>query len=205
LGILERNLFRGREEHVGALLAVLTEALSVIHPQRRATVSECLKLFNDKTFGALQDYVAQVRSTTLSVIEDSQVCFTSSDKYAVLAIVEKFVEPSLYIARFAAFEGAIGRHLARFGSLIQLNDFRPDINKASYQAGTSNINRRFLAALSDDLEMVAQKQKNISTPATSTPEGKWEQANRLVKLEPNIFGIGINFPYLIRRWLKRRN
>ncbi len=204
LGLLERRLFRAREEHVSALLGVPSEVVSVIHPQRRATVLESLKLFNDKTFRALQDYVTQVRSTTLSVIECSQICFTYNDKSAVLAIVEKYVEPSLYVARFASFEGAVARHLSRFGSPIQLNDFHPDLTKALYEAGTSNAIRRFLAALSDDLEMVAQKQKTPSALEVTTPEGKWEQANQLIKLEPNVFGIGVNLNYLISRWLKWR-
>lgn len=204
LGLLERSLCRVREDHVGALLAVLTEAVSVIHPQRRGTVPESLALFNDKTFRALQHHVAQIRSTTLLVIEDSQVCFTSNDKSAVLTVVEKCVEPSLYVARFAVYEGAVARHLARFGSPIQLNVFRPDLTKALNEAGTSNAIRSFLAALSDDLEMIPQKQKNASSLAASKPEGRWEQANRLVKLEPNIFGIGVNLNYLIRRLLKWR-
>jgi len=204
LGLLERSLFRAREEHVSALCGVLSEAVSVIHPQRRSTVSECLKLFNDKTFRALQDYMAQLRSTTLSVIEDTHVCFTSNDKTAVMNIVEKYLEPSLYVARFTSFEGAVARHISRFGSPIQLNDFRPDLSKALYDAGTSNAIRRFLAALGDDLEMVALKQKNASALAISKQESKLEQANRLIKLEPNFFGIGVNVNYLVRRLLKWR-
>ena len=204
LGLLERSIFCTREEHVSALLGVLSEAVSVIHPQRRATVLESLKLFNDKTFRALQDYMAQLRSTTLSVIEDTHVCFTSNDKTAVMNIVEKYLEPSLYVARFTSFEGAVARHISRFGSPFQLNDFRPDLSKALYDAGTSNAIRRFLAALGDDLEMVAQKQKTPSALEVTTPVGKWEQANQLIKLEPNVFGIGVNLNYLIRRWLKWR-
>lgn len=202
LPLLERSLSRARDEQISALLSILNEAISVIHPERQATVPESLKLFQEKTFRAMKDYIAQVHQATLSVIKDTNVSFTSDDKSAVLALVEKYVEPSLYLTRFAAYEGAVARHVARFGSPFQLSDFRPDLTKAIYNVGSINTIRSFLATLSDDLEVIAQKQRNSSTP--SVQEGKLDQANRLIKLEPNFFGIGVNLNYLIRRLLGRR-
>jgi len=200
--LLERSLSRARDEHISALLSVLDEAILVIHPERRTTVPESLKLFQEKTFRAMKDYISQVRQATLSVIEGTNASFTSDDKSTVLALVEKYVEPSLYLTRFAAYEGAVARHVAGFGSPFRLSDFRPDLTKATYNAGSINTISSFLAALSDDLEVIAQKQRNSST--SSIQEGKLEQANRLIKLEPNFFGIGVNFNYLIRRLLGRR-
>ena len=204
LGLLERNLSRARDEHVSVLLNVLNEAISVICPERRTTVQESLELFENETFRALKDYITQARLAALSVIEGTNVRFTSEDKPAVIALVEKYVEPSLYLVRFAAYENAVARHVARFGSPFQLSQFRPDLTKATYEVGTINVIRSFLAALSDDLEVIAQKQRNSSTPVSSGQEGKLEEANRLIKLEPNFFGIGINLNYLIRRLLGRR-
>ena len=204
LDLLERNLSRARDEHVSALLTVLNESISVIRPERRATVQESLKLFEKETFRALKDYIVQARLVALSVIEGTNICFTSEDKPAVMALVEKYVKPSLYLVRFTAYETAVARHLARFGNPFQLSNFRPDLTKATYEVGTINVIRSFLAALSDDLEVIAQKQRNSSTLASSVQEGKLEQANRLIKLEPNLFGIGVNLNYLIRRLLGRR-
>lgn len=204
LPLLERSLSRARDEHISALLSVMNEAISVIHPERPATVPESLKVFQEKTFRTLKDYISQVRLATLSVIEGTNVSFTSDDKGTVLALVEKYVEPSLYLTRFAAYEGAVARHVASFGSPFQLSDFRLDLTKATYEVGSINTICSFLAVLSDDLEVTAQKQRNSSTLMPSIQERKLEQANRLIKLEPNFFGIGVNLNYLIRRLLGRR-
>lgn len=204
LDLLDRSLSRVREEHVSVLLTVLNEAVSVIHSTRRATVPESLKLFEEKTFHARKDYFSQVRLAVLSVIEGTNAGFTSENKSAILALVAKHVESSLYLARFTAYEGAVARHVARFGSPFQLCDFRVDLTKASYEVSSVNSIRSFLAALSDDLEIVAQKWKNSPASVGVTQEGKMEQANRLIKLEPNFFGIGVNLNYLIRRLLGKR-
>ena len=204
LTLLERSLSRERDAHVSALLTVMNEAISVIRPERRATVPESLKLFEEKTFSALKDYISQVRATILAVIEGAKVSFTSDAKESVMALVEKYVEPSLYLVRFKLYEGAVARHVARYGSSFQLADFRLDLMKATYQVGSINTIRTFLTSLSDDLEVIAQRQKNSAVSVQPIPENRLEQANRLIKLEPNFLGIGINLNYLIRRLMGKR-
>lgn len=204
LDLLDRSLSRARDEHVSVLLTVLNQAVSIIHPTPRATVPESLNLFEEKTFLARKEYFSQVRQAVLSVIEGTNAGVTSEGNSAVLVLLEKYVESFLYMARFTAYEGAVARHVARFGSPFQLSDFRLDLTKATYEVSSINSIRSFLAALSDDLEIVAQKQKNSSISLGVTQEGKLEQTNRLIKLEPNFFGIGVNLNYLIRRLLGKR-
>lgn len=201
LDLLDRSVSRAREEHVSVLLTVLNEAVSVINPTRRATVQESLKLLEEESLRARKDYFSHVRQAVLSVIEGTNAAFTSEDKSTVLALVGKYVESSLYLNRFTAYEDAVARHVAGFGSPFQLSDFRVDLTKASYEVGAINSIRNFLNALGDDLEIVAQKQRNSSASVSTKQEDKLEQANRLIKLEPNLFGIGINVNYLIR-WLR---
>lgn len=168
--LLKRNLSRAQDEHVGELLTVMNDAISIIHPTRRVTVSESLKLFQEKTLGALKDYIAKIRMAILTVIENTNVKFSEDDKATVLALVKKHVEPSLYSTRFVAFESAFSRHVARFGSPFQLSDFRVDLTKALYEADVANSIRKFVDALSDDLEIIAQRQENI---IRSKSEDNW--------------------------------
>lgn len=204
LALIDRKLTRAREAHVSELLSVLSAAIAVIHPERRKSISESLALFNERTLSALRNYSAQVQTIVLSIIEDTSTNFGIEDKTTVLTAVERHFDPSLYVDRFRIYEEAIERHMARFGNTFNLSNFRADLTRALNQVASTNFIRTFLASFADDLEVVARRQTRQLQP-TSNSEGKLEQANRLIKLEPNLFGIGINLNYLIRRLMGKRD
>lgn len=204
LALVERKVTRLREAHVCRLLSVLNEAIKVIHVERKTTVRESLNLFKDGTVSALNDYATSVQIEVLSVINGTQIILTPEGKASVLATVEKQFDSSLYAKRFRIYEEAFERHVARTGFSLHLGDFRPDLVKASYEVASVNFIRAFLAALSDDLEVIVQRRRPEVPDATLRPEGRLEQANRLFMLEPNFFGLGLNVNYLIRRLFVKR-
>jgi hypothetical protein len=203
VALINRKLTRAREEHVSELLSILNAAIAVIHPNRSKSVSESIALFSERTLNALKTYSAQVQPIVLSVIEDASSNFGIEDKTAVLTVIERYFDPTLYVDRFETYEGAIKRHMSRLGITVDLSSYRVDLTKALNQVACTNFIRTFIASLADDLEIVARRCTRPLQPMASH-EGKLEQANRLVKLEPNLFGIGINLNYLIRRLLGRR-
>lgn len=204
LALISRKLSRAHDAHVNELLSILNAAIAVLHPERRKSISESLGLFNDRTLSALSDYSAQVRTIVFTIIDDTINNFRSGDETSVLTAVERHFDPALYVSRFRSHEEAVKRHMARFGTPFGLSDYRTDLVWALNQVSVTNFIRTFLASFADDLEVVARRQTEQLQPPSSS-EGKLEQATRLIKLEPNLFGIGINLNYLIRRLMGKHD
>jgi len=198
LSLLDRRLSRKRDEHVSRLLTLLDDSLRVIKINRKATVTESLQHFKDETANAQFEYGRQVCVEVIFVVKLTQLSFSSEAKSVIIELTSKYFDENLYMTRFRIYEEAFERHVRRCGSNIILADFRSDLVKAQYHVGSANFVRSTLSKLADDLELIFIWPAPALSPSPY-PEGKMEQANRLIKLEPNIFGIGINLNYLIRR------
>ena len=203
LNILERKISHTRDVHFHVMLMVLNETVAVIRPDKKASVSESLKLFEMQTLSALRDYLSQVRETILLVIQETNTSLLPNDIVSIMVLVEKYIDAPLFISHFENYEGAVVRHLDRYGRPFQLSDFRPDLRKCTYQVGAINIIRTFIASLRGDLDVIYLKQKNNMVTIQPAKENRFEQVNRLIKIEPNIFGLGINLNYLFRRLMKK--
>lgn len=204
LALLDRRLARVRKEHVWRLQSILDESLQIVRVDRPPTVSESLEHFKQATVAAQSEYGAKVRGEILSVVEQTQRELSAAGKAAVLKLSSKYFHAALYMERFGIYEGALVRHVRRHGSSMELAVFRPDLVKSLYEVGSINFVQSTSAALADDLELIVQRAAPVSSSRPSMPEGKLEQANRFVKLEPNFFGIGFNLNYVIRRLLGKR-
>lgn len=207
LKLLDRRLDRVQKEHIDCLLSLLNDSLQVIKVGRKATISESLELFKQATAAAQAMYGVAIRTEVLLVVNQTQYVLDAEGKVAILALTSKYFSENLYMERFRAYEESFARHVSRYSARINLADFRPDLVKALYHVGSVNFIRSTMAHLADDLELIVQRPaaavSALATPV-ATPEGKMEQANRFVKLEPNFLGIGLNLNYLIRRWLGKK-
>lgn len=204
LSLLDRRLTRIHGEHVGRLLSLLNDSLRVIKIDRRATIGESLEHFKQATSAAQSKYGEQVRTEILSVVDHTQHVLDAEGKAAILKLASKYFTEELYMERFRIYEEAFDRHVGRYGVKIDLADFRPDLVRSLYHVGSANFVRSAVAKLADDLELIVQRPVLPASIPSVTPEGKLEQANRLIKLEPNLFGIGFNLNYLIRRLFGKR-
>ena len=204
LALIERKVARLRDEHVEHLLSIFNEAINKVDRQRKPTISTGMELLLHRTSEALTAYMAKVKGEVLVVLEETKSPFAAEDKAAVLAITLRYFDESIYLQRFRIFSESLHRHFGRAGMKIDLLAFRPDIAEARLHSGCSNEIRRFASSFADDLEIVIQRQRVTSSKATSILEGKVEQINKAIKIEPNFFGIGVNFNYLIRRWLGKK-
>jgi hypothetical protein len=210
LALLDRRLARLCAEHGGDLSQAATEALSAIALPRRGTVSRCLEVFRSASAAAQRTYGEKLHLEVMLVVQETQQTLTSEAKSAILQVVSKHLNDSLYDGRFQQFEGAIGRHFGRAGIQLDLAPFRPDLARALYDVGSKNFVQSTLARLGDDLELVVLRtapdpaRHQPTTEESQVTESKLEQANRLFKIEPNVFGIGVNLNYLFRRILGKK-
>lgn len=203
IALLESKLARLREAHVGALLRAGSEALALVKPDRRATVGASLDQLKKGTAEAQKRFGQEVRSEVLSLLNTLKIPITSELKAVVLAVVKKYVDGGIYVERFRLYAESFDRHVARYGSGLRFAELPTEHTQATYDAASNHFVSQLLAALADDLEVLVQRDRHVAT-ATSSQEGRFEQANRLIKLEPNFFGLGVNLNYLIRRLLGRR-
>lgn len=204
LQLIESRLARLRVEHESRLLFLGREPLDKFNPTRRATFGESISAYVQAAGAELSNYVGLIRGEVLSLVDQLLLPLSTEAIAAVMAIVERQFDPDLYPKRLTLFEDALVRTGDRYGVNVREWGMRTDISASLHHAGTHNLIRCSLAALRDDLELVRLRSHADKAAAAADPETTLEQANRLVKLEPNVFGIGINFNYLIRRLLGRK-
>jgi hypothetical protein len=201
--LLDRKIGRLKDEHVGSLLSIQNEALTLFDVSRRATARDSLDYFARATIEALWQYAADARKEVLTFTEQTQIVLDEDGKASVLGIVSKHFDVDLYLHRFRIYEEALARHMSRFGLSIDLTAFRSDLVKASHHAGTTNFIRSFLASLADDLEVLVLRAAQSAAINNSQAEPPLEM-NRLLKLEPNIFGFGFNLNYVIDKLFRKK-
>jgi hypothetical protein len=202
--LIRRGIARMHDSHVHDLSRVLNDSLSLIHPNQRRTGLESLETFTAKTVEALNKHLSSVQEFVLVSVGSTNTLLTEERVKELVTLVRAELHPELYRTRFEGYESSFSRHVARYGATIKLSDFRPDLAKAALHAGTSNRITRFCDELKDALLTVLERQRNTAPTAERPPESVIDQGNRFIKLEPNVFGIGFNFNYLIRRLRGKR-
>ncbi len=209
LALLDRRLARIRNEHTWRLSDAVSQALAAIDVSRRGTISHSFEKFRSASAAAQQTYGQSLCAEVALVVQQTQPSLDAEGKSQALQVVAKHLNDDLYADRFSRFEEAIGRHFGRAGMQVDLTPFRPDIARSLYDVGSKNFVISTTAKLADDLELFVQRPRAVppqpQPEAKAEPtESKLEQANRLVKLEPNFFGLGINLNYLLRRLMGKK-
>lgn len=201
--LLDRKIGRLKDEHVSSLLSIQNEALDSSDVSRRATARDSLDYFVQATIEALKQYATDVRKEVLSFVEQTQIVLDKDGKASVLGVVSKHFDDDLYSHRFRIYEEAFARHMSRFGLSIDLAAYSSDSVKASHHAATTNFIRGFLASLADDIDVRVLRLAQSAAIDKSHTEPPLE-INRLLKLEPNFFGLGINLNYVIDKLFRKK-
>ncbi len=202
--LIESKLARLRSEHESRLLFLGREPLAKFNPMRKATFGESLSTYVEATGAELAKYIGLLRVEVLSLSEQLLLPLSPETVATVLAAVERQLDPPLYPRRLKLFEEAMIRKGATCGLRVGEWGGRTDITASLHHAATANLILRSVSALKDDLELLRLRSSASNPAATPEPESKLERTNRLVKLEPNVFGIGLNLNYLIRRLLGKK-
>lgn len=162
LELLERRLSHLRDEHGSQLSFQDNEALKTINIHRKATIPEAYERLLNGTASAVSQYLEKVRSHVLETAEEIAIELSTEDRDAILKAASAKLDPSLYLKRFDLFGEAIGRHFGRAGMSIELEHYRTDIYRARQHAGTGTTISRFVASLSDDLDLLVQRKRRVA-------------------------------------------
>ena len=204
LHLLESRLARLQSEHESRLLSVSQEPLKKFDPTRMKTFSESLSFYAESASAELANHIKLVSQEVITHVEQLMVPISSDLMSSVLSSAERTLDSSLYLRRFKLFEEAMLRKGRSYGLHLDEWGMGTDIITSLHHVGTENCIREALSALKDALELIRLRSNKYNFTATEHNESNLEQANRFIKLEPNFFGIGINFNYLIRRWLRKK-
>jgi len=204
--LLESHLEKLRAEHEGVLLSIATVALAKFDPRRKMSFGISITALMDMTHAEVTSFGDRVRSTVTKLADGLLLPLSEEDKVSLLEAASRRLDHNLYPDRFRMFAESMGRQGGRMGIDVHSWGIRTDLDAARHQAGTSSLIYRTLASLEDDLELVRLKSNLASAEIhkADKPNGALDQANRIVKLEPNLFGIGLNLNYLIRRFLGKK-
>ena len=199
--IFASQLRRLHDEHVGRLLDASSKAHDVFDPTSIRTLGRSVALYRQLAEGELRDYTKRVQSEALRTLELEPLDQLEGAVLSRLQAVKQNLKTDLYPNRLKLLFEGFGRQSTRMG--VELPPTGPSHEVALHSAATANHISTFLGHLRDeaDLLLVRRRQGHAVEPQAS--EKPAEQINQMVKLEPNLFGIGININYLIRRWLKR--
>lgn len=203
IGLLDRKIGRLKDAHVSSLLSIQNDAINLFDVSRRTTARDGLDYFARASIKAQRQYADEVRKEVLSFVEQTQIVLAEDGKASVLGIVSKHFDDSLYPHRFRIYEEALARHVSRFGLSIDLAVYGSDLVEASHHAATTNFIREFLASLADDIEVLALRAAQSAAIDKTQTEPPLE-INRLLKLEPNFFGLGFNLNYVIDMLLRKK-
>lgn len=206
--LLARNLARLRDEHLLGLSSVVSQSLAAIDFSQRSSIGKSFEIFQSASVSTQRAYGVNVCAEVLKIVEQTQKTLTANDKLKILSVVDKYFHHAMYEDRWEGFEKVVLRHYERRSMKVDFTPYRLDLNRALYIADSVNFVRLSRAKLADDLELIVQRSGVHESEGVGmkvrSEESKLEQANRLIKLEPNVFGIGLNLNYLLRRLLGRK-
>ncbi len=202
--LLKRKLDRLHDNHVYAIGIASSDSIKKIEFNRRSTISLSYECLITLVLKSLLDFQSKINFELINLIESTYTDFSEIDKIAVIEVVQSYFKHSTYLDIFDGFAHSITRHFGRSGINIDLSIFRLDMLRAQFHVGTCNGIRTFISSLTDNLEIIILRQKIKTALDDKKLDSISLQANQLIKIEPNIFGIGINFNYLIRRLLGKK-
>jgi hypothetical protein len=200
LALLESKLKRLRAEHESALLFAGRDAMKMFDANRKITFGQSCAKYIELVGAQLETHIEKVQTEALSVVEQLLLPLTLEVKGKVIALTKENLPPAIYPERFQIFIDSLTRHASQSSQSVSAWGIRTDLDAARHHVGTHSYIAHATAKLSDELEVLRLRSAG-PMPASET---KLEQANSIVKLEPNLFGVGFNLNYLIRRKLGKR-
>ncbi len=203
LKLLDSRLSRLKADHENSVLFAGNAPLGAFDPLRKRTHGIAIDAYVVALRTELHEHAARVRTEVMLVVDQLLLPLSPESKAAVLDLAAQKFDKDLYPKRLKMFVESMVRKGGHCGLKVDEWGLRTDLEHARLSAGTSTFIYRELAKLADELELVRLRSPPLAT--LQNREGKVEQANRVLKLEPNVFGIGINLNYLIRRWFGKKD
>ncbi len=206
LQLIDRQIARIFEAHVSRLITALNDAISKIQPTSKASACKSYEEFKSLTFKAIEVYCYELRHNLRGTLDEILPALSLEEADNISTLVAKYLDDDIYLSRMSIFEEAVQRHLGTFGIRHDPNECRVDLVWSLYQVHAANSMRRALAEITDDLEVrrLRNSQAPNNPPADEAEDDRFEKANKIIKLEPNIFGFGLNINNILRIFRRRK-
>ena len=193
--LLDWRLSRVFDVHVRCLMDALEAALQTIKPNEPETYQNSVVIYSREVQSCLPSYLREMRSELAQSLEKICPAMAIEDHERTQELVAKFFDLELYQNRLTIYVDSLERHLARYGISMPPKSNSLDLALALHTVATANFVRGSLAVIADDLALLAARE---TSPNSSNPK-LTPTAAPVLKLEPSIYGIGLNLPNLYRR------
>ena len=190
--ILERKLRRVREAFLGRMIAASSTALKEIDPIRNITVKNAITTYKTCALQEMRTLQVELCSAVIEFVGAASLALADESVEEIVELNFAVLDEENLLGLMGRFEESVDRHMSRYGIRTNLSLLNLEITRAEYVAGVKNGCNRHRSALKDELRTLLVSQSKRAQGKEQNKPGKLEVANEIVKLEPNLFGIGLN-------------
>jgi hypothetical protein len=194
-----------RDQHISSLPAITNDVLQQLTPNTKQRFGGAFEELVSSTKRAINELGAQLVEDIPPIAMGLKGKLDEADRDEILRICNRYVRVDVYEKRLTAFKESFERRMRGYGMTVNLSEYRFDLIEARYTAGAANAARGVVGNLRNALDLhVYADQPATQSDSSARGPSFLEEANEIVDLKPNFFGIGINFNRLIRRFTKWR-
>lgn len=150
--VLDRSFKLLHDEHVGILLRIPEQYLAELRPNKQIQFSKIFDGYNKDIASCFNEYGAKLIQATSRVLQ-SKGAVTAADKEEVLAILDKYIDPSLYIIRFDIFIDSIKRTMSRYSMVLDENRVRIDLPRSLSEGHALIASRKLKSKIANEIDI----------------------------------------------------
>lgn len=193
------------KEHVGALLAVTNNLIARLEWNKKDKFHGIFRSVVPETAKALSEFGSRLITEIPTAVASMKRSLVASDRDEILSICEPYLDSALYFKRLTIFKESIERQLHRYAIAFDGAAYRFDLIDSMYKASIINSANNIMGRLQNRLDMMVYADApSEAIPPDQQSDSALEEANQLLDLRPNIFGVGLNLNHLVNKWLRRR-
>lgn len=126
LDVLRTSLALAYDDHVHRLVEIQRPWLESLRPDKPLPLSSVLERYNKGVAAEIVRYGDHLRDEATSIIEGVVDHIECPSVESVMLIVDEFLQPSLYMTRFALMTDSIDHRMKGYGVAFNIADRRVD-------------------------------------------------------------------------------
>ena len=150
--VLDRSFKLLHDEHVGILLRIPEKYLAELSPKKQIHFSQIFDGYNKDIASCFNEYGEKLIQATSRSLQ-SKGSVTDEDKEEVLAILDKYIDPSLYIKRFDIFVDSIKRTMSRYSMVLDESRVQIDLPRSLSEAHALNASRKLKSKIANEIDI----------------------------------------------------
>ena len=194
--ILKRKLNIIDSDCEASLMTDIQKIYSNINPPVSRSIALQLKAFEPTMLSSIIKKHRLFTTEMCRILKESNQKIDENHINLITEIVEEKFGADKYKDRINTFLSSIERIYSRYGLVFDQNVYRTDLMKTTYSCSVQNYTRKIRADIAAELHLLIIAQNNETDFLSN--------ANEIIDLKPNFFGLGVNLNNLLKKIIKKR-